>query len=63
MLVLSRCVGEKIILRDKTDGTRICLTAVRIAQGRVRIGVDADKDRYEIVREEVPFEQPQTMNP
>jgi len=47
MLVLSRKVGEKILIGDK-----IAVTVVRIAQGIVRIGVEAP-DELPIVREEI----------
>ncbi len=47
MLVLSRKVGEKILIGD-----RIAVTVVRIAQGIVRIGVEAPED-LAIVREEI----------
>jgi len=47
MLVLSRKVGEKILIGDK-----IAVTVVRIAPGIVRIGVEAPQD-LPIVREEI----------
>ena len=47
MLVLSRKVGEKILIGDN-----IAVTVVRVAQGIVRIGVDAPKE-LPIVREEI----------
>jgi carbon storage regulator len=47
MLVLSRKVGEKIWI-----GENISVTIVRVAQGIVRIGVDAPSD-LPIVREEI----------
>jgi carbon storage regulator len=47
MLVLSRKVGEKIWI-----GENISVTVVRVAQGIVRIGVDAPND-MPIVREEI----------
>lgn len=47
MLVLSRKVGEKIWV-----GENICITVVRVAQGVVRIGIDAPTD-LPIVREEI----------
>jgi carbon storage regulator len=47
MLVLSRKVGEKILI-----GENISVTVVRIAQGIVRIGVEAPSD-LPIVREEI----------
>lgn len=47
MLVLSRKVGEKILIGDN-----IAVTVVRVAQGSVRIGVEAP-DNMQIVREEI----------
>jgi len=47
MLVLSRKVGERILIGDK-----IAVTIVRVAQGSVRIGVEAP-DSMQIVREEL----------
>ena len=47
MLVLSRKVGEKILIGDN-----ISVTVVRVAQGTVRIGVEAPED-LPIVREEI----------
>ena len=47
MLVLSRKVGEKILIGDN-----IAVTVVRIAQGIVRIGVEAPEE-LPIVREEI----------
>jgi carbon storage regulator len=47
MLVLSRKVGEKIWI-----GENISVTVVRIAQGVVRIGIEAPPD-LAIVREEI----------
>jgi carbon storage regulator len=47
MLVLSRKVGERILIGDK-----IAVTVVRIAQGGVRIGIEAPPD-WAVVREEL----------
>jgi carbon storage regulator len=47
MLVLSRKVGERILIGDN-----IAVTVVRIAQGSVRIGVEAPGN-LQIVREEI----------
>ncbi len=47
MLVLSRKIGEKILIGDN-----IAVTVVRIAPGVVRIGVEAP-DELPIVREEI----------
>jgi carbon storage regulator len=47
MLVLSRKVGEKILIGDN-----ISVTVVRVAQGMVRIGVEAPQNMA-VVREEI----------
>ncbi len=47
MLVLSRKVGERILVGDD-----ITITVVRMAQGVVRIGVEAPNE-MPIVREEI----------
>ncbi|MBN2292991.1 MAG: carbon storage regulator [Pirellulales bacterium] len=47
MLVLSRKVGEKILIGDE-----IVVTVVRLSSGVVRIGVEAPED-LTIVREEI----------
>jgi carbon storage regulator len=47
MLVLSRKVGEKILIGDN-----ISVTVVRVAQGIVRIGVEAPQN-MPVVREEI----------
>ena len=47
MLVLSRKVGEKIFI-----GEKISVTIVRVAQGIVRIGIEAPDD-LPILREEI----------
>ncbi|HJN66011.1 MAG: carbon storage regulator [Pirellulales bacterium] len=47
MLVLSRKVGEKILIGDT-----ISVTVVRVGQGGVRIGIEAPED-LEVVREEL----------
>jgi len=55
MLVLSRKVGQRILIGDK-----IAVTVVRVAQGAVRIGVEAPDD-LPIIREElqrVPCDKP-----
>jgi carbon storage regulator len=51
MLVLSRKVGEKILI-----GENISVTVVRVAQGTVRIGIEAPSD-LAIVREEIKDQQ------
>ncbi len=47
MLVLSRCIGEKIFIGDG-----ICITLVDVDRGRVRLGIEAPRD-VAIYREEL----------
>ena len=47
MLVLSRKVGERILIGDQ-----ITVTIVRVAQGGVRIGIEAPPE-LSVVREEL----------
>jgi carbon storage regulator len=51
MLVLSRKVGERILLGDQ-----IKITVVRITNGGVRLGIEAPSDVV-VVREEVQQDQ------
>ncbi len=51
MLVLSRKVGEKILIGDT-----ISVTVVRVGQGGVRIGIEAPED-LEVVREELKIKK------
>jgi carbon storage regulator len=53
MLVLSRKVGEKIVIDDDT-----IITVVEVKGNRVRLGVDAPKDKR-ILRQELIVEVPQ----
>ncbi|MCE9545057.1 MAG: carbon storage regulator [Planctomycetia bacterium] len=47
MLVLSRKIGERILIGDK-----ISVTVVRVGQGGVRIGIEAPDD-LPVIREEL----------
>ena len=51
MLVLSRKVGQRILIGDK-----IAVTVVRIGQGGVRLGIEAPDD-LEVIREELKAQQ------
>ncbi|MEX2316911.1 MAG: carbon storage regulator [Pirellulales bacterium] len=50
MLVLSRKVGERILI-----GERITITVVKLGHGGVRIGIDAPPEMA-VVREELAIE-------
>lgn len=60
MLVLTRRVGEKIIISDD-----ICVTIVEVSGDRVRVGVEAPRsvrvDRHEVhVRRQMDTRVPET---
>jgi carbon storage regulator len=50
MLVLSRKIGERVLVGDK-----VVITVVRIGPNAVRLGIEAPKD-VNIVREEIAAE-------
>ncbi|MEX0585262.1 MAG: carbon storage regulator [Pirellulales bacterium] len=54
MLVLSRKIGERILIGDK-----IAVTVVRIGHGGVRIGIEAPSDLL-VIREELAHPVPVT---
>jgi carbon storage regulator len=53
MLVLSRKVGERILIGDD-----IAVTVVRVGQGAVRIGIEAPEN-LSIVRDELREQAPE----
>ena len=57
MLVLSRKVGERILI-----GENICVTIVRVAAGGVRVGIEAPSDMV-VVREELKQDSPRSGVP
>ena len=57
MLVLTRKVGERILIGDK-----IAVTVVRIGQGGVRLGIEAPND-LEVIREELQREGQERPQP
>lgn len=57
MLVLSRKLGEKIII-----GENIIITVVDIDRGKIRLGIEAPKD-VEIWREELRRQNGQSTLP
>lgn len=52
MLVLSRKVGERILIGDD-----VTVTVVRLSNGSVRLGIEAPRD-MPVIREEVKLKQP-----
>jgi carbon storage regulator len=57
MLVLSRKVGERILIGD-----HVAVTIVRVSQGTVRIGIEAPKG-MPIVREEIKHQRQDVAEP
>jgi carbon storage regulator len=57
MLVLARKVGEKILI-----GENVSVTVVRVAQGIVRLGIDAPEE-MPIVREEIKHKMKPSLPP
>jgi len=56
MLVLSRKVGERILVGDD-----VVITVVRLTNGGVRLGIEAPKETV-VVREEVKRQEPVATN-
>lgn len=57
MLVLTRTVGEKVLI-----GKDITITVVRVLGHRVRIGIEAPKG-VKILREELAMNWPEVREP
>ncbi len=57
MLVLSRKVGERILIGD-----HVTVTVVRITGGGVRLGIEAPAETS-VIREELQNEMRQAANP
>jgi carbon storage regulator CsrA len=53
MLVLTREIGETIVVVDRATGEKIKVTITRIKENEARIGFDCDKTKYNIYREEL----------
>lgn len=60
MLVLSRHIGERVILRNRQTGETITVTQVDIRYDKGRIGLDASLD-WIIMREELLQDQEQQI--
>jgi carbon storage regulator CsrA len=53
MLVLTREIGQTIVIVDKNTGEKITVTITRIKENEARIGFECDKTKYNIFREEL----------
>jgi carbon storage regulator len=58
MLVLSRKLGEKIVIDD-----RITVTVVNIDRGKIRLGIEAPLDVVIVRQELLPPGHPLGLNP
>lgn len=54
MLVLSRKLGEKIVI-----GENICITVIDIDRGKIRLGIEAPRN-IPVYRQELLTNQPNT---
>lgn len=52
MLVLTRKIGEVIIIKTP-DGQTIKIAVVKIKGSQVKIGVEADRETFLVLREEL----------
>lgn len=54
MLVLTREIGQSIIIVDEKTGEKIKVVLSRVNEnGQARIGFECDKNKYKIYREEL----------
>lgn len=53
MLLLSRRPFEEIVITDNLTGEEIVVTPTAIDRKEVRLGIEASKTRYTILRREV----------
>ena len=53
MLLLSRRAGERIVITDNLSGEEIVVVPTVLRGNEVRIGIEASKTRYTILRREV----------
>ena len=52
MLILSRKVGEEIIISDNQTGDKLTIVLSRLNHAQARIGIEAS-DRFHILRKEL----------
>jgi len=53
MLVLNRRIREEIVIIDRATGEEIVVAPTGFRQNQVKIGIEASKTRYTILRREV----------
>ena len=53
MLVLDRRIHEEIIIIDRETGEEIVVAPTGFRRNQIRIGIEASKTRYTILRREV----------
>lgn len=53
MLVLTREIGEVVIIVDRDTGEKIKIILTRIKEGEARVGFECDKTKYNIYRQEL----------
>lgn len=53
MLLLTRRIREEIVITDNLTGEEIVVTPTAIDRKEVRLGIEASKTRYTILRREV----------
>lgn len=53
MLVLSRRIGEDIVLRHSSTGEEIVIKLTRPGPVAARIGIEADRENWTILRGEI----------
>jgi len=53
MLVLNRRIREEIVIIDRATGEEIVVAPTGFWKNRVKIGIEASKTRYTVLRREV----------
>jgi len=54
MLVLTRDIGQSVIITDQKTGEKIKVVITRVNEyGQIRLGFDCDKTKFTIFREEI----------
>lgn len=53
MLVLTREIGETIVIVDRVTGEKIKVIITKVSKNEARLGLECDKTKYNIYREEL----------